>query len=324
LLASGVLLFAACGGGGGDDDDGGQTIDPNGTHTTYVLDTVRVPSSPNDAQQIGLDIDGDGRPDNALGSLLASISSIGNIDIQASVDAQLATGGVILLADMQATSLTDATGVGLTLYLGDPATATPAPCTNPDDPSTCGQHLMGTGTFTVDASSPTDATVVGSNVGGTFTGGPGNLTLQLALSADAAPLTVPLIGARVQTGVAATALSSGRMGGAITVDDINMHILPAVEDLITTVLAACTGGDPNCGCPDGSSAATVMSTFDDNGDCMVTLEELKMNTIISATLGNPDLDLLDGSGNFNPNSDGVKESISLGVGFSAVAGTFTP
>jgi hypothetical protein len=67
----------------------------------------------------------------------------------------------------------------------------------------------------------------------------------------------------------------------------------------------------------------VLTFFDDNEDCTVTVEELEANSLISSTIGAPDLDLFDESGNFNPRQDGVKESLSLGVGFSAVAGEFT-
>ena len=36
-----------------------------------------------------------------------------------------------------------------------------------------------------------------------------------------------------------------------------------------------------------------------------------------------DLDLLDASGKFNPRQDGVKDSLSVGLGFTCVPATFT-
>ena len=61
-----------------------------------------------------------------------------------------------------------------------------------------------------------------------------------------------------------------------------------------------------------------MALFDENEDGMVTEEELRANALIESTVGNPDLDLFDGDGQFDPNVDGVKDSLSLGLGFTAV------
>jgi hypothetical protein len=36
----------------------------------------------------------------------------------------------------------------------------------------------------------------------------------------------------------------------------------------------------------------------------------------------PDLDLFDGSGQFAPNEDGVKDSLSFGAGFTAIGASF--
>lgn len=318
------LGLAACGGddSSSGDDDGGQMIDPNGTHHTYVLDSVKVPSNTNEANQVAVDVDGDGRTENAIGGLLAALISAGNLDLQAQVDAQIQAGGVIILADMQATDLTNATGVGLRVYLGDTASVTPAPCSNPDDPSTCGQHLTGDGMFQIAADSPQNAVVIGQNVSGQFTGGPGNITIELALSGGA-PLKLTLIGARVKAGVSDSGLSSGVLGGAVTVDDVNNNIIPAVADLIAGILvdSGCDANADPC-CPDGSTGASVLSFLDTNGDCMIPAEELQSNQLIQSTLETPDLDLLDADGNYNPNQDMVKDSVSLGVGFSAVSGAF--
>ena len=298
-------------------------IDPNGTHHTYVLDSVKVPSNTNEANQVAVDVDGDGRTENAIGGLLAALISAGHLDLQTQVDAQVQAGNVIILADMQATDLTNATGVGLRVYLGDTTNVTPAPCTDANDPNTCGQHLTGDGMFQIASDSPQNAVVIGQNVSGQFTGGPGNITIELALS-DAAPLKLSLIGARVKAGVSDSGLSSGILGGAVTVDDVNNNIIPAVADLIAGILvtSGCDANATPC-CPDGTTGASVLSFLDTNGDCMIPASELQSNQLIQSTLETPDLDLLDADGKFNPNSDMVKESVSLGVGFTAVGGAFT-
>lgn len=56
---------------------------------------------------------------------------------------------------------------------------------------------------------------------------------------------------------------------------------------------------------------------------MVSLEELQGSILVQNLLA-ADLDLFDADGNFHPNSDGVKESLSLGVTFTAVTAFFYP
>jgi hypothetical protein len=333
LALCGALGLAACGGGGDDDDDDtddsntddnntddddGNTdddggVNPDGEDNTYVIDAVNVPGDATEAGNLALDIDGDGRKDNALGGLLGLLSAAG-LDIKATVAEQVATGGIILLANLKATDLTTATGVGLYVYLGD--NPNPAPCESEAD-TECGKHLAGDGTFDISADSPLDAVVVGENAGGKFTGGPGEVTIELSLSDLANPLQIRLIGAKAEATVADGSLSAGLLGGAITDADIDNELLPAVHEVITSIMEedGCAPA-PDC-CPAQSTGETILDFLDSEpADCVITLEELQTDPIISATLGNPDLDL--------EGDDGVKDAISLGIGFSAVTGGFTP
>lgn len=316
LLAGGALGLAACG-GGGDDDDGGddQTVDPAGTHNGYVLDSIVVPASNAQATSVALDIDGDDRAENALGNLLATLAGF-DLDLQGPVDEQIAMGGVIILADVQATSLDQATGVGLQVFRG--GNPSPPACADAND-MVCGGHLGGDATF--DITDDYDALVVGSIVGGQFSGGPGDVTIELALTETNA-VPIHLVGARVEMGVTADGLTSGKLGGAITSEDIDNDLIPAVQTLIADIVAECVPAGDVC-CEEGSAGEQILTLFDSNSDCEVTTEELLASDLVDGTIRNPDLDLFDGdSTEFNPNQDGVKDSISLGVGFTAVSGTF--
>ncbi|HKE19551.1 MAG TPA: hypothetical protein VKB80_31960 [Kofleriaceae bacterium] len=339
LLACGALSLAACGGGGDDDDtsgdqggntddgsssddgaadDGGDaaTVNPDGVDNTYVIDSVVVPANANEAQDVALDIDGNGTKDNKLGGLLGSLSSFVG-DIQSLVEEQVAKGGIILLANVKATDLTAASGVGLYVYLG--ANPNPAPCATPDD-TECGLHLQGDGSFDIDPSSPTDAVVVGATAGGKFTGGPGSVTIQLSLSELADPLSLTLSNAKSEVSVSADGLSDGILGGALTIDSINNDLLPAVATVIAGILAddGCDATATPC-CEPGSTGEQILQVLDEggvaDGDCVITAEELANNSFVSATLGSPDVDL---------DGDGTDDAVSLGIGFSAVTGTFTP
>lgn len=323
LAAAASLGLAAC----GDDGDGGggggdTTIDPNGTHTKYVISELVIPSNPTQASNVALDLDGDGFKDNALGGLLASLSSgAADLNLQAQVDEQLATGAFILLASVKATDLVNANGVGTYVYFGE--NPKPAACTTAGDPTTCGKHLSGSASFDIAGNSPSDAVISGTLAGGELQAGPGSVSIELPLGAGD-PLQLDLIAAHIEVGVSASGLSAGKLGGAITEADVDDKLMPAIQKLVADLITEnCTPVGKDCGCVAGSAGQSVLSFFDANEDCKIPLDELMSHSVIDATLRNPDLDLFDASGKFNPNSDGVKDSLSLAVGFTAVGASFT-
>ncbi|RMH39808.1 MAG: hypothetical protein D6689_15610 [Deltaproteobacteria bacterium] len=326
-----------CGSSSGDDDDDSTNsmcyedpascVDPTGTDHKYVADSITMPANTNQAQQLGMDLDGDpqGRPDNALGQILSTLSQQGDVGLQDSIDENIATGDLILLFNLKATALTTASDAGGWIYLG--ANPQPTPCTDPMNLATCGKHLDGNGMFDVAADSPRNAVLHGNIVAGKFTGGPGRVTLELSLG-DGDPVVLNLIGARIEVNASDTALTSGKLAGAVTQEELDNNVLPAIVDVMATSIAEdCAGGTPPDCCMPDSTGETLVDLFDDCSDgsttcdCQVSLDELKNNDLISSLLS-PDVDLLDASGKFNPRDDGVKDSLSLGVGFTAVGASF--
>lgn len=324
LAASLSVGLVACGGSDGDDGNFIQPdIDEAGTHNTFVVNGIEVPASGKEASAIGLDLNADGIVDNALGGLLGAIATIApGLDLQAGVDDQLASGSFILLNSVKATDLSNANGVGSFFFFGE--NPQPAACTDPLDIGTCGKHLAGTGAFDITAASPKDAVIVGTLTNGVLKAGPGSVAIELAIDENTT-LDLDLIGARLEATVSADGVMSGRLAGAITKEDVDSKIIPAITDLITSLIEAdCTDPEPpSCNCEDNSSGGVILTTFDTDKSCDVSLEEFKANSLIDATLRKPDLDLLDADGNFNPGQDDLKDSLSLGVGLTAVKGTFT-
>lgn len=324
-LASAVALSAgACGGSSGDDV---QTVNPAGTAHTYVVDRVLLPTKSGEGNKYGLDLDGDGNIDNALGNILSALSSAagsGSLNLQGSIDDTVLQGKIILLANLKATALDMATGVALEVFVGDSATAMPQPCTDPANPTaqTCGNHLKGTGMFTIAADSPMDAQIVGKIIGGQFTGGPGSVTLEITLSATAgAPIQLNLIGARAKIpGITATALGSdaspGIIAGAVTQSDLDTKVIPAVQTTVSNQITrdcdpTMKTALPPCGCKSGSTGATVISLFDKApADCAVTVDEIKNNDLIKTLLA-PDV-MINGTA-----------ALSVGVGVTGTTGTYT-
>jgi hypothetical protein len=313
-----LLAAAACGGG----DDGPPV--PAGDYYYYVADGVQAPSNTQEVTTLGLDLDsdeegGDEGVDNQLGNVLSALGGFG-FDIQAQLDEAVDTGSVILLARFQTTSFSSAGGAGITVYLGD--NPNPPACMDASD-MVCRKHLTGTAMFGIDPASPTDALVAGRITNSTFKGGPGTLTLQIALAAGN-PITLNLIGARSEIrGLNEATLGEGKLAGAIPNDDIQNNIIPAVASQLGDTLVDDCGPSPRtpptCGCTASSTGEQLISLFDKPmsadcpscvQDCEITVGEIRENNIIRSFL-DPDVTI-----------DGV-DALSLGIGFTAVGAVFT-
>jgi hypothetical protein len=333
LLAAVVpLTLAACGGGGG----GGEPT-PVGTHYHYVANKIYVPTNNTEARSYGLDLDGNGTVDNQLGMVLGTLSGMG-FDIQGTIDKSVAEGDIDLLADFQTQDFMNTAAAGVQVFLGD--NAQPAACNSGEmytcDTSTppvcsgCGHQLSGSASFGISADSPTNTALSGPIVNGTFKGGPGDLGLAIAIGGTT-PVHLDLIGARASgSGITATAIGTATtggivFGGAVTQDDLNNNVIPAIQmELGPLIQRDCCGlstspggttcdpsANPSCGCTDGSTGKTILGLFDTNPkDCTVSVMEIQTNTLIQSLLA-PDVTI-----------EG-KMALSLGIKATAVNATYT-
>ncbi len=315
-LAAALPLFVACGG-----DDGGTVI-PEGTHTQYVAKKASVPTNNNQAREFGLDLNKDKTVDNQLGMVLGTLASMG-FDIQGTIDAAVAEGSIILLVDFQTKDFTNTTAAGLKVLLGTnpmPAACNAAEkyCNDAMPPvcTGCGHHLTGTGNFAIDPKSPDSAAVGGKIINGTFNGGPGLISLQIALGGTTA-IQLDLIGARAKaSGITADKMDSVILAGALTDEDLNTKVIPAIADQIAPII---TRDCPmplvaGCGCKAGSTGKTVLDLFDGDimgttKDCKVSVDEIKGNSLIQSLLA-PDVTI-----------DG-KMALSLGIKVEATKAVF--
>jgi hypothetical protein len=310
------MSLVACGGGGG----GEEVITPAGPHYQFVVNKAFVPSTADQVQEFGLDLGApktnkpDGSVDNALGTTLSTLALM-HFPVQTGIDTAVNDGSIILLTDFQTESFDSSNAAGVRVLLG--ANPTPAPCTDPADETTCGQHIKGTGSFTISTSSPTDAALAGKISGGTFNGGPGDVTLQIALGGTM-PISLALNNARAQiSGISETGIMSALIGGAVTQDDINGQVIPAVQAQLPPLIArdcpTATAPDCTCTAGSGSTGATILSLLDANHDCMVTVPEIQMNSLIKSLLG-PDV-CIEGSCD-------KPDALSIGIKVTAVKATF--
>ena len=312
------LSIVAC---GGSSDSG--TVVPEGMHYGYVVSKANVPVDNTTATSYGLDLGTatSGTPgggvDNRLGQILGTLALMG-FKIQDTVDAAINDGSIILLIDLQTKDFMNASAAGLSVKLG--TMPVPAACTNPTDPATCGKHLNGMASFSIDPKSPPDALVAGKIVNGTFDGGPGNIDLQIALGTTQ-PITLSLLNARAKaTEITADGLTA-IIGGDLSVNDLNTQVIPAIADQVTTILTRdCGTATPanGCICNTGMGTGTTLLTLFDGKDgttpdCKVSAAEIMASPFTKPLLG-PDI--------CSMKTCTAPDALSLGIKVQTVKATF--
>jgi len=301
-----IGLIAMCGAadavgcGGETPPINSEVVTIDGTaKSQFVAATVTLPKN---ATNLAFDIDGDGTADNRLGNIIQAVASLG-LNPQAAADTAVTSGTLILLVEAQSTDGTQqsATNAGAKVALGNKPAAPPA--------------YDGTDAFTI-ASTTTPAQFYGNITAGTFTSNnpasttnPITLTIGLPLVENQPPLLLPITGARITYKVGADGkITGGQINGAIKKTDVDAVVIPAVGVLITAELAK----------PDASPA---LAMFDPDGDGTVTAAEIMGNQLIAGLLG-PDVQMFDGT-TYKPNpAKTVKDSLTLGLGFTAVKASF--
>jgi hypothetical protein len=331
---------AACGGMSGGGGGGGGGGSATGAFNHYVVNSVTAPTSQSVDDIVHIDSMGNpvktgGVGVNKLGGLFATLKIAGNIDIQTPLTEAVNDGSLTLLADLQTPSFTTAAGAGFQMFIGDD------PCTGSGSGSGCGQY-NGTTSFTI-ASMSGDPALEGPVSGGTFNGGPGDITIEFQLAAgagSATPLTINLKDALVQaSSISATGIGMMTLGGAILETDINGTLIPTVAmQLNETVAAECVNGSgaggSDCGsgttavdcsgatppktlCCTGAAGSLVGANsavgLDANKDCTITTQELMTNSVVSSLLG-PDVA---STGNSKP------DAVSFGIAATCVGATYT-
>jgi hypothetical protein len=125
------------------------------------------------------------------------------------------------------------------------------------------------------------------------------------------PVEVDLIGVRLEADLSATGCINGKLGGGVTVEEFRGKLLPSIADGLNQIIKV-----------DKAVANTLLQVFDADRNGTITVQELENNPLLMIAIS-PDLDLLDASGKFNPGQDGVKDSYSVGLGFTCVPAAFT-
>ena len=324
------LAFAACGGG----TDSGDCTASGGTNKAqYVTNAVMVPQQRSD---YAIDLNGDGRVDNQLGNIIGALEGQ-MLHVQDGVNQAVTDGTLIVLMSETSSDSSYQTDSCATakVQVGQPIVAPATP------------DYSGSGHFTVDTGQQ-GGTFNGPIKVGKFSSAPPATTktpvevdIKLPLIAGADPVTLKVNGAHLQfTRGADGKITGGQLNGAIKNSDVQTLIIPNVATLLTKKItddstppnmlssgdmqilsifdnggkadAACSAG--TCKNPDGSCAV--------KGDNKIDICEVSTAGLIQNVLA-PDVQMFDASGNYAPNKDNtMKDSLSLGLSFSAVGATF--
>src|SRR5262245_59483657 len=287
----------------------------------YVVNAIRLPTRRGD---FALDLDGDGTSDNRFADVASALVALG-LDVQSDLDAAIASGEQVTLvrilsSDPQLT--TDECPRAVLLAGQDTA--------SPD--------FGGTGAFVIDGG-VLPATFPGRLAGSLFEspspatiGTPVQMILPLHLLGGT--LRLPLLTAHLQFRVTGGGLVEGELHGAMRASDAATFLsgglalafsnLIAIDPTSSTALqitalfdnggAATAGCGPACRNADGSCAIP--------GDAVISPCEVSTNNLIVSLLA-PDLDLFDAGDTYAPRPSGAgNESISFGIGFTAVGARF--
>ena len=308
------ILGAGCGGSSASEC---TVVAAGGTQAQYVVDHLLLPTSNKDYAR---DLNGDKRADNQLGAIIGVILSYFP-DLQATVDETVAEGSLIVLLDQMSSDATFQSDecAGASVYLGQKATVKP--------------NFDGNDTLAVDTTIPSGA-FKGAITSGTFRSNdpitskvPVTYSLKLAIIPGAPPLDLSLTGAYVQFTRSGDKVTAGQLNGAIPGDTVKTSIIPAVATLLNdqvqqkptdssseTILQLFDAMTTPCTNPDGTTSV--------GGDKKIGTCEVAENSIIKNVLA-PDVQLFDATGAYKPSAENkTRDSLSLGLGFSAVKAKF--
>lgn len=248
---------------------------------TTVMNTITMPK--ND-KQFAMDLDGNGSADNRLGGILGATGMF--FDPQSDLDKRINEGELLMLLELFAASPVDAPQAELRLYRGE------------DVDGDLGDNFAGQEEFALHADSPTDLALQGAIAGAKLQVGPGEMVIPLPFGETLVMLTLKLSQIHADLSPGVQAMTNGQINGATPMSEIDSKLLPAIAATMTQKL-----NEPN--------PPLLVTMMDANGDKTITAQELKSNILVSFLMA-PDVDT---------DGDGKPDSMSMGMGFSAVTCT---
>ncbi|MCC6748010.1 MAG: hypothetical protein IT371_10155 [Deltaproteobacteria bacterium] len=252
-----------------------------------VVNTLIVPSSSPDVQKYGLDLDGNGTKDNAVGAIFATIGGlVTELDPKTIIDAKLKDGTMIMLFRVLADALNASPKAAVYSFQGK------------DQDGNAADNYSGSEEFLIDPVTASNPMLRGSISASKLDVGPSTMKIPLPISKGAPPIVEVRL-ARIEGKVSATGIVDGVIGGAIPKSEITAKVLPAVASIIDDVYK---------NSKDANTKSQLGSMFDTNNDKTIDANEFSTNPLVT-TFFVPDIDT---------DGDNTPDAISIGLGFTAV------
>jgi len=269
-----------------------------GVQYYFVTNKLLIPTTQAQTQEFALNVDGDSQQslDNKFGDLLTLLTSASpSLELQSTLDQAVNSGQVVSLHLVKADDSLNDPSVSWSIFLGQKTQSAPS--------------FNGSDKFALDSATPANSPIVGLLASGHFTGGPGSTRVKMFLLGQ--PVEVDLVGVRLEADLSSKGCANGKLGGGVTDEEFRGKLLPGIADGLSQIIKV-----------DKAAANTLLQVFDSDQNGIITVQELENNPLLMIAVS-PDMDLLDASGKFNPRQDGVKDSYSVGLGFTCVPATFT-
>jgi hypothetical protein len=288
--------------------DAGLCAPGGGTHAKWFISSVTLPQSRAD---FSLDLNGDGKVDDQLGNIVGALMAQ-NVNLQTPVDQAIAGGTDVMLLDVASTdSSFTSDACAQTTFANGLDHAIP--------------DIDGGTSFTIDSA-------IAKTV---FTGPIATMKFSSQpepynqVTAQKLQIKLPMFGAGVFTlwgahlkwRYAGNNLVAGQINGALTNDDVQNKVMPAMAAALNAQVQA----DPG-----SSNSLQLLAIFDNGGtgSCTATANngvievcEVSTNAIIKNVLA-PDVQLFQ-NGVFQPSAqNSMKDSFSIGLGFTAAEASF--
>lgn len=285
-----------------------ETIDSSADTYRYVVKAIAISGSARMAHELAMHIDNDGLVDNLIGAVLGTIGSNSEYDLSAEANALVASGELLQLIDVQTQDFANAAGVGVQVALGKDLDG---------DPS---NNHSGNEALALDlAVQP--GLMSGSVADGALVVELGTAPLAVTFPGLGERFVFQLSGARLEATMTEDGLE-GKIGGAISTEEVSASMLPALAEGFARAIAS---DCPDKVCVDGSFGKLLIELLDTSvpSDFVITVKELQDASLVQA-FTQPDVDIFNEDGQLAPGCDGVAESLSISVGFSAVRATIAP
>jgi len=278
-----------------------------GPVTKWVITSLTLPTK---TDSLGFDLNGDGRPDNALGYAFHLLGQAG-IDVQGTITMGVDSGALVQLLSFQSDdpALQNDAAASAVWYAGQPSSG-----------GLAGAHA-------IDGAQPA-ATFTGALIGSAYasqnpatTSTPVSGVVQLSLYPGVPVMTLPLNGMHIQWSFQGTTqIVQGQINGSIRASDVDNVVIPQLTSALNATLSADTAS---------GTGRAIESLFDTGGcgsavagDYVLDECEVAGNALLSVVL-QPDVQIYNTSGGYAPSAaNSTPNALSFGVAFTAAPTTF--